>query len=427
MMYFSKRWLWLFLIAIFFYIFRINYRCDHNVYKPLSLNQKLKRFVTCNNKRFQFSTEQSGHYWTLKNFIKAEHGQLDCFETITFSTTGDIRCLENIPMLAQRFVFSLPKIPKLIFVHFRWKAPISLALYTPKHLYNDSLQSILYLRNCLPESELIRKFVTFHIFFLLSDKSNIIGFTESVDCSEDPSFLKYKRTVKSNDTFPINVGRNIASSAALTYFHFRCDLELFPSENLAQKFLEFIIQKSHLIHKKNVFIIPAFEISEDSSIPYTLKEMRELLLAKEAVFFYDKNQEVNWCFKFPEKDSWINGLVDKGNLQIHYVTKRLFKYKSIEHFYIGTEDNPHYPEEITWNMRNDKLVHEYLMCLLNYEYYFMAGAYLVHSPGYHTEKSRTNFIFNNNKSVELFYNDLKPLYDSIYGAREGCILQNGCY
>lgn len=48
---------------------------------------------------------------------------------------------------------------------FRWNAPISIALHAPGTDFLPTLNSIKYLRDCLPESNLVKQFVTFHIYF----------------------------------------------------------------------------------------------------------------------------------------------------------------------------------------------------------------------------------------------------------------------
>lgn len=310
------------------------------------------------------------------------------------------------------------------FVFFRrWKAPVSLALFTSKHIYNDSLNSILYLRYCLPQSHFIRKYVTFHLFFNLSERPDSISLPKSVNCSDHPPYAKFKRYIKSNDTFPINVGRNIASSAALTHFHLRCDSELFPSENFVSKFFDFIISNQNNLATNRVYIIPAFEVPSDvNSVPFTLLELYELLANGKAIFFFQLPKFCTWCFQFPTKDLWVTEMLESNGIRTHHITKRLREFKSIEHFYIGTEHDPLYPEELTWNMRNDKLSHEYAMCLLDYDYYFLAGAFLVRSPGYHSKKSMELLNFNN-LSWKIFEKQLKPMYDFIYGSREGCVLR----
>lgn len=47
----------------------------------------------------------------------------------------------------------------------RWNAPISIALHAPGTDFLPTVNAIKYLRDCLPESNLVRQFVTFHIYF----------------------------------------------------------------------------------------------------------------------------------------------------------------------------------------------------------------------------------------------------------------------
>jgi hypothetical protein len=50
-------------------------------------------------------------------------------------------------------------------IFFRWNSPISIALHAPGTDFAPTINSIKYLRDCTPESNLVRQFVTFHIYF----------------------------------------------------------------------------------------------------------------------------------------------------------------------------------------------------------------------------------------------------------------------
>ena len=69
----------------------------------------------------------------------------DCNETITYTTYGDYTYLHNLPVLTSR-----------------WNGPISLSLFTPGSDYYETLKIIAYYRNCVKESDLIQKYVSFH-------------------------------------------------------------------------------------------------------------------------------------------------------------------------------------------------------------------------------------------------------------------------
>lgn len=45
---------------------------------------------------------QRGDFWVLKNYIRAEHEELRCFETLTYTTHSDFTFLDNLIPLLER-------------------------------------------------------------------------------------------------------------------------------------------------------------------------------------------------------------------------------------------------------------------------------------------------------------------------------------
>ena len=85
-------------------------------------------------------------YWVLYNYVRAEE-VFNCNESLTYTTHGDFSFLDNLePLLA------------------RWQGPISVSVYAPGSDLDDTLDSILYFRDCT-QTDLVRKFATFHVFF----------------------------------------------------------------------------------------------------------------------------------------------------------------------------------------------------------------------------------------------------------------------
>lgn len=108
----------------------------------------LRTLIKCYDREYLPETVQRGDFWVLKNYIRADHGPLRCFETITYTTHADYTFLDNlIPLLE------------------RWLAPLSIALHAPGTDYAATVNSIKYLRECAPEAHLVRQFVTFHVYF----------------------------------------------------------------------------------------------------------------------------------------------------------------------------------------------------------------------------------------------------------------------
>lgn len=63
-----------------------------------------------------------------------------------------------------------------IFLQNRWNAPISLALHAPGSDFLFTIKSIKYLRDCLPDSALVRQFATFHLYFSTKHVPKVVSF-----------------------------------------------------------------------------------------------------------------------------------------------------------------------------------------------------------------------------------------------------------
>lgn len=88
--------------------------------------------------------------------------------------------------------------------------------------------------------------------------------------------------------YPINVVRNVAKLAAQTYFVFPSDIELYPTKNFVQLFLQFIKNNFDLVKKgnRNVFALPIFEILSDQTVPENKTELLKMLKKKTAIIFH---------------------------------------------------------------------------------------------------------------------------------------------
>lgn len=111
----------------------------------LEILEKVLEITKCKDVNLTPSIKQRGNYWVLYNYVLADES-FHCYETITYTTQGDYTFLDNLVPLVER-----------------WQGPISVALYAPGDDFHPSIDSVIYLRNC--ETDLIRKYVTFHIFF----------------------------------------------------------------------------------------------------------------------------------------------------------------------------------------------------------------------------------------------------------------------
>lgn len=176
-------------------------------------------------------TEENS-YFIMKNYIRAEK-YFKCHESITYTTVAEYQFLDNIIPIVKR-----------------WDGPVSVAIYAPGSDFLATLNAIFYLRNCSDVKQKVSERVTFHLFFDKIDAriENVLTFYEiyepSLKCADAEKVLNFK----ANNTFralnklkfPINLGRNIARSAAMTHFVMAVDIELYPSPKLVERFLAMI-------------------------------------------------------------------------------------------------------------------------------------------------------------------------------------------
>lgn len=196
-----------------------------------------REITKCENKDFILEIIENDKYYIVKNYIRSiRHFQ--CHESITFTTHGDFKFLDNLVPLLKR-----------------WRAPLTIALYTPGYDLITSLNLIFLLRNCDSDKDLIREFVSFSIFFDKTDSNvndvlKLYEMTEAaLNCTNSDEFMKnilniprsetYKS--KKNLSYPINVARNLARDAATTHFIFPCDIELFPNPNFIDEFFKMLV------------------------------------------------------------------------------------------------------------------------------------------------------------------------------------------
>lgn len=60
--------------------------------------------IHCHDKEYEPQTVQRGDFWVLKNYVRADHGELRCFETLTYTTHADYTFLDNLIPLLERYV-----------------------------------------------------------------------------------------------------------------------------------------------------------------------------------------------------------------------------------------------------------------------------------------------------------------------------------
>jgi len=257
--------------------------------------------VECFNKPINFSQGMRGNYWVLYNYIRARK-QFDCNETITYTTHGDFTFLDNLEPLLER-----------------WRGPISVAVYAPGLDLEDSIDAILYFRDC-SNSSLVKDLATFHIYFDLTHIPAQVPKQDSL-LHKRPNCLlpeglanpvTYKK--KKGLDYPVNVARNVARMTASTHFVFPSDIELYPSPNLIAEFLAMIRRNEKKMPKgqQRVFVNSIFEIAANHSLPNTKEELIHLMQSNTVIPFH--KHVCPQCHKIPHSkvDTYFSSLTRTG-------------------------------------------------------------------------------------------------------------------
>ncbi|XP_059622670.1 beta-1,4-glucuronyltransferase 1-like isoform X2 [Phlebotomus argentipes] len=373
----------------------------------------LKELLGCDNKQYLSRTYQRGNYWVLENYVRATHGNIDCYESITYTTHGDFTFLDNaIPLVK------------------RWRAPVGMSLFAPGTDFQPTIDSIRYLRDCTgDDGELLKRFMTFHIFFHVDHIPISVPRAEDLlaapfKCPEVAPFESFKhedmfKTLKQL-TYPINVGRNVARDAAITHFVFPSDIELYPSLEVVPKFLEMIARNEGPLRNKKprVFPLPVFEVKATARVPDNKTELLQMLKTKDAILFHEKI--CSNCHAVPERSRW-EATAEGARMEVFVVGKREGSFQHWEPIFIGTNREPYYEERLNWEGKRDKMTQGYQLCVKDYEFHVLSDAFLVHRPGIKlmqaarrvNHETVTNNLIDKKISRELHI---------LFGTKKGCVI-----
>lgn len=66
------------------------------------LDERVRTLLNCFEHDYNQQTLQRGDFWVLQNYVRAEHGELRCHESITYTTHADYTFLDNLVPLLER-------------------------------------------------------------------------------------------------------------------------------------------------------------------------------------------------------------------------------------------------------------------------------------------------------------------------------------
>ncbi|KAH8269334.1 hypothetical protein KR018_004614 [Drosophila ironensis] len=400
--------------------------------------RELSQLLKCRNRSLRFQRLQHGEYWLLQNLVIGEKSRnIGCAEALTYTTIGDYTFFDNL----------LPVVE-------RWLAPVSFAIHTPGYDLNATLDAIQYVRNCLEGSDIIRDWVTFHVYFPNKHMPEYVPLNEAevlrrpFICSMTngtqipppytlvPRSESYKE--RSNLTYPINVGRNIARQAANTHFILASDIELYPSLGFVDQFLDMVARNHSVLamdprQPRRVYPLAVFEIEDGAMVPRDKFELLNLWRKHLAQGFHQKF--CSSCHKIPNQESWLEREFGAHEpLQVFSQTLREKEFRSWEPFYVSDNTEPFFDERVTWEGQSNKRIQvtivfviriyifqNYAMCLMGYEYHVLYPAFLVHSPGIKkTPKAKSARKVAANKMTKFIRDKIEPEYRVLFGNNFEC-------
>uniref|UniRef100_A0A182VUQ8 N-acetyllactosaminide beta-1,3-N-acetylglucosaminyltransferase n=1 Tax=Anopheles minimus TaxID=112268 RepID=A0A182VUQ8_9DIPT len=382
-----------------------------------ALLRRLKTILNCNTPSNGYQLEMHGSHYLLRNFYSPER-TFNCYETITYTTHADYTFLDNVVPLLQR-----------------WLAPISIALYVPGADFGRSVALIQYLLHCHQHHALVQEYVSFHLYFEFEHlPSRPITYyrekiTDTLDCANAtiawntllsngaepiPTFR-----ASNNLTYPVNVGRNVARSSAVTHFVLASDIELYPNPEFIPMFLRMIAHPfyQYTLHSPSVYVLPVFEVAEDVPVPKDKAHLLELLERGDAIKFHENI--CSNCHTVPGYAEWLTAMKYDQTMDIHVTSKREGAYASWEPIYVGTKHEPEYDERLSWEGKADKMTQGYIMCILGYDFHVLDNGFLVHRPGIKTI-AQANRPPQQAKQRSFMRKTIAHEIAALYGQREGC-------
>lgn len=282
----------------------------------------------------------------------------------------------------------------------RWTGPISCAVFAPGIDASFADDAINTLRRCYPK---VVAQVDFHIVYpatAAGDFGFIGGKWADLDCEDILDAIEnygYKNYAVGDIPFPHNVLRNAARTGVTTEFVFLIDIDLTPSVNLREKFVEFahrekLIGKSPtrksnqagpsaemtiaLEHEDTdieleVYVVPVFEVRKEAEIPKNKKELLDGV--KNNIVRPFHNETCWWCHAPEDWNQW-ESLAPKKDLEIGFTA---VWDKSWEPFYISRREVPLFDERFK-QYGFDRIQQICELYVAGYKFKILDNAFLAH-------------------------------------------------
>lgn len=161
-----------------------------------------------------------------------------------------------------------------------------------------------------------------------------------------PSYRQSKKLM-----YPVNVLRNFARTQARTHYVMAADIELYPSPAIIPRLMRFVESQRRVLNK-SAYVLPVFEIDKSLTLPNSKTQLVKALRANKSAPFHITL--CGYCHQIPRYEKWLNWTGTKGLLKpILWTTREgMFEWEPV---YIGTNADPLFHEELTWEGTRNKM------------------------------------------------------------------------
>ncbi|MBN3286378.1 B4GA1 glucuronyltransferase, partial [Polyodon spathula] len=360
-------------------------------------NSQLKRGVFQHQKnsrkerlKYSLSTggmfDESGQYRVYKNIIKSE-----------FTAHHEPRASSNsetrFALATHTSINNLHHLQELL---ARWQSALSVAVFAHGQDVKFSTALIYALSEFCPQ---VQALVDFHLIchsgeiasFPEQDREQFAGLQRCRDVfskleKHRGAFQNY--AMGRNVSYPNNLLRNVARAGIDAAYTLVIDIDMMPSQNLHDDFLNFLKRRDP--RPDEVFVVPAFEIRHTRKIPATKTELLQLYQVGEVRPFYE--ELCHKCQAPSNYSSWVN-LHGRGGAELQ-VAYTLAWVDPWEPFYIGGRAVPLYDERFRQYGFN-RISQACELHIAGYSFSVLSNAFLVHrgfkvSREFHARKDQEN-------------------------------------
>ncbi|RZF38665.1 hypothetical protein LSTR_LSTR003471 [Laodelphax striatellus] len=316
---------------------------------------------------------------------------------------------------------SLEKLHSLVEVTHHWSGPISVALFAAGDGEIHLLKGyVSYLRRCYPP---IRERVSFHMGFSKDNVPTILSGsepTDQFDCNHPEVTLRLLVNKRSTNTvrwrtrnpYPQNHLRNLARKNCQGKYVFMTDVDIVPSNGMAQD-LDTFLEKAYC-KGLCAYVIPTFELDERVRFPRNKTDLVRLVGKGLARPFHQKVFIFN---QFATNSSrWIKEIGSNEIHVSHNVTNYEFLY---EPFYVASDTVPPHDERfIGYGFTRNSQVYE--MHVAGYQFQVLSPVFNCHW-GLQVRKSRPSWREaqnnQNRRHFDAFKREIYARYNKPFPAK----------